>query len=133
MVETVRTDVLIVGGGGAAARAAIEADKEGADVVMATKGRFGAIGIRGGGATGVSISEATGASGIGRIGMGDMTAEEVYDDVIQVSLGMTDRKLAQVLVEDTLETRSALEKWALSSPGVRAWEGASMGCPSWTS
>ena len=68
MVETIRTDVLVVGGGGAAARAAIEADMEGAEVILATKGRFGAIGVRGGGATGISISEATGASGFGRVG-----------------------------------------------------------------
>jgi glycine/D-amino acid oxidase-like deaminating enzyme len=47
MVHVVETDVLVVGGGGAAARAALEAVRAGVRVTMIMKGRFGA-----GGATG---------------------------------------------------------------------------------
>ena len=129
MVETIRTDVLVVGGGGAAARAAIEADVEGAEVILATKGRFGAIGVRGGGATGISISEAAGASGFGRVGNRGMTAEQVYDDVIQVGLGMTDRKLAQVMVDDTAASRQALEEWGSVFPGGEGMGGRQHGVP----
>ena len=39
--ETIRTDVLIIGGGIAGIRAAIEAHKKKVDVVLANKGRFG--------------------------------------------------------------------------------------------
>jgi len=45
-----QTDVLVVGGGGAAARAALEARMAGAGVILATKGNFGSIGTRGAGA-----------------------------------------------------------------------------------
>ena len=123
MAETVRTDVLVVGGGGAAARAAIEAHDAGADVVLATKGRFGAIGVRGGGATGISISEATGGSGFGRVGLSSTPAEKVFDDVVQVGLGMADRKLVQVLVDDTVDSRRSLEDWGIVFPGGQGMGG----------
>ena len=57
MVESVKTDVLVIGGGGAATRAAVDAKKAGAEVVLATKGSFGAIGSRGAGATSSANSE----------------------------------------------------------------------------
>jgi succinate dehydrogenase/fumarate reductase flavoprotein subunit len=128
VAETVRTDVLVVGSGGAAARAAIEAHREGAEVVMTTKGRFGAIGVRGGGATGISISEATGATGLGRVGRYGATAQ-VYDDVIQCGLGMTDRGLAKVLVDDTLDSARALDDWGVVFPGGEGMGGRQHGVP----
>ncbi len=129
MTETIQTDVLVVGGGGAAARAAAEAEKAGASVVLATKGRFGAIGVRGGGATGISISEATGSHGLGRVGMRGWTAEKVFDDVIQVGLGMADRKLVQILIEDTIDSRRALDDWGIVHPGGQGMGGRQHGVP----
>ena len=40
-----RCDVLVVGGGGAGLRAAIEADACGANVILLTKGKLGASGV----------------------------------------------------------------------------------------
>ena len=51
MIESIKTEVLVVGGGGAASRAAIEAHMAGAKVTLAVKGRYGFMGIRGGGAS----------------------------------------------------------------------------------
>ena len=39
-MNTVQTDVLVVGGGGAACRAALEAGMAGADTILAVKGAF---------------------------------------------------------------------------------------------
>ena len=62
MTIKIETDVLIVGGGGAGSRAAIEADRHGAKVVMAVKGKLGINAMRGAGATGVVESICSGIS-----------------------------------------------------------------------
>ena len=129
MAETIQTDVLVVGGGGAGAREAAEANRAGASVVLATKGRFGATGVRGGGATGISISEATGSHGLGRVGMRGWTAEQVFDDVIQVGLGMADRKMVQILIEDTIDSRNALDEWGIVHPGGQGMGARQHGVP----
>ena len=49
MVNTLETEVLAVGGGAAASRAAIEAHMIGAKVLLVVKGKYGIMGIRGGG------------------------------------------------------------------------------------
>ena len=57
MTDVMRTEVLVIGGGGAACRAALEAHRAGAKVLLVTKGDFGAIGTRGAGATAGAQSE----------------------------------------------------------------------------
>ena len=54
-MDHLQTDVLVVGGGGAAARAAIEAFDAGARVTLVTKGKLGT-----GGATGYAIADFAG-------------------------------------------------------------------------
>jgi fumarate reductase (CoM/CoB) subunit A len=118
-MQVVKTDVLVIGGGGAAARAAWEAHKAGAKVILATKGAFGAIGTRGAGATASGFS----AVGVfatpgwtGAISPVEKTAahmilaplQQSYDNIIQVGLGMTDPLLARVMVEDAVGTRQDL-------------------------
>ncbi|MGE5620400.1 MAG: FAD-binding protein, partial [Sphingomonadaceae bacterium] len=44
MVKVIDADVLVIGGGGAAARAALEARQRGATVAMVMKGQFGKCG-----------------------------------------------------------------------------------------
>jgi fumarate reductase (CoM/CoB) subunit A len=116
MAERIETDVLVVGAGGAGMRAAYEAHLAGAGVVLAVKGRFGAIGVRGGGATASGFSE-TGsmrAVGLPQGRPGErLEPDQVYDDILQCGLGMADPKLVRVLVDDALEARSALEDWGM--------------------
>ncbi|MGE5618176.1 MAG: FAD-binding protein, partial [Sphingomonadaceae bacterium] len=44
MTKVLDADVLVIGGGGAAARAALEARQRGATVAMVMKGQFGKCG-----------------------------------------------------------------------------------------
>jgi len=118
-MQKLETDVLVIGGGGAAARAAIEAHRAGARVVLVTKGSFGAIGTRGCGATAGAFSAAGVFATPGWTGqlapmekmaihMIAAPPERAYQNIIQVGLGMADPKLARVLVEEAVATRLTL-------------------------
>ena len=122
MASVVETDVLVIGGGGAAARAALEARLADAEVVLVSKGNFGAIGTRGAGATNSALSPFgilatpgwTGPLTGGEKTLAHMVAappEQAFLNIIQVGLGMADPKLARILIEDAVETRTALLKW----------------------
>ena len=120
------TNVLVVGGGGAGSRAALEARFEGAHVILAVKGRHNSLGVRGAGATNAAISEWGGffvdpVAGAAHLepwlSTDKPTPEDFmdadYQNIIQVGLGMTDPNLAKVLSEDAFEQRYQLEKWGL--------------------
>ncbi len=61
-MNTIQTDVLVVGGGGAACRAALEAGMAGADTILAVKGAFASIGVRGSGSSAGGVSDRGGPS-----------------------------------------------------------------------
>lgn len=85
----IKTDVLIIGGGGAAARAAIEASKFPLKIIMVMKGRF--------------------PSGTTPIAMGSMAAvlrdddnpEIFYHDIINGGYLLNNRKLARILANES--------------------------------
>ncbi|MCC7368317.1 MAG: FAD-binding protein [Chloroflexi bacterium] len=132
MPDQIETDVLVVGAGGAGMRAAYEASLAGARVLVAVKGRFGAIGTRGAGGTAAAISE---RGGIKRIGAPNRTPEErldpdqVYEDVIQCGLGLADPKLVRVLVEDAPATLRQLERWGLVPSFAEGYGAGTHGVP----
>ena len=113
MASKLTTDVLVVGGGGAAARAALEASMAGAEVILAVKGTFGAVGIRGSGATASGISEAGAmiCAGEAEPPLWSVDPDEDLADILQLGLGLTDRKLATILVEEGFEAREELKEW----------------------
>ncbi len=118
-METIETDVLVIGGGGAAARAAVAAHVAGAKVVLAVKGKFGAIGTRGSGATAGAISELGGIRPMGRPGgPTSISSEASFDDIIQAGLGMADRNLVRVLTEETWDCLTDLEEWGATFGGT---------------
>jgi succinate dehydrogenase/fumarate reductase flavoprotein subunit len=133
MGKVIKTDVLVIGGGGAAARAALEARLAGAEVVLVTKGSLGAIGTRGAGATSSAMSEfglfAT-PGWTGPLSGGEkpyasrfhIPIEQAFANIIQVGLGMADPKLARILVEEAAGTRSELSSWGASfgEAGIRS-------------
>lgn len=101
-------DVLVIGGGGAAARAALEACRSGADVLMATKGVFGVSG-----ATAYPVSEQAGFSAADGVIDPEDSPEVHYNDIIEAGLGMTDPKLAQILAEEVISALKDLENWGV--------------------
>ncbi len=104
-MQTLQTDVLVVGGGAAGARAALEARLAGARVLLAVKGRFSAIGVRGAGASACGM-DASGGALYDPTAANPPTPEQLYDDIIQLGLGLADPKLARVLAEDGVRNRS---------------------------
>jgi succinate dehydrogenase/fumarate reductase flavoprotein subunit len=104
MSVKIDSDVLVIGGGGAAARAALEAHKEGARVAMVVKGTFGE--------SGASVYQVTemGAYNVadGVVDPKD-SPDRHYEDIVRAAMGMCDRRLARVLVDDAIKTIPDLE------------------------
>jgi succinate dehydrogenase/fumarate reductase flavoprotein subunit len=128
--DVFETEVLVVGGGGAGSRAALEARLAGASVLLAVKGRHNALGIRGAGATNAALSEwggffidpEHGAPHIEpwvdiRTATAETMAEADYRNIIQVGLGMADPTLARILAQEALPQRYELEKRGLQFSG----------------
>ncbi len=105
MAERLETDVLVVGGGGAAARAALEAAREGVRVTMTTKGRFGESG-----ATAYKVAETAGL----QAATGDDDPADVpeghYRDIMTAAQGMSDPQLSRILAEEASNAIRDLEQ-----------------------
>jgi fumarate reductase (CoM/CoB) subunit A len=128
VIETVESDVLVIGGGGAGARAALEAHQSGAKVTIVVKGLFALSGARGAGTTGfrggrplhlfsrpkqVSVSE-NGSLYYPNIPLKTDEEQDIYfKRAIQAGLGMADRKLTKIMVEEARATKHALERWGV--------------------
>jgi fumarate reductase (CoM/CoB) subunit A len=119
MVAILETEVLVLGGGGAASRAAIEAHMAGAKVLLAVKGRYGLMGIRGGGASdGSALSRPDYAyfSYIDHLGERGWPGTEVEAGIAftrEVGLGAADPKLIKVLIENAVIAAENLDKWGV--------------------
>lgn len=102
------TDVLVLGGGGAASRAAIAAHENGADVLVVMKGTFGQSGT-----TCWPVAELTGFNVPDRANDPNDSEEDFYNDIMTAGLGMTDEKLARILAEEIEEGKNDLEGWGM--------------------
>ena len=108
MVHVVETDVLVVGGGGAAARAALEAVRAGVRVTMIMKGRFGV-----GGATAYKVAETAGLqAATGDDDPGDLP-EGHYQDIMAAAQGMSDPKLSRIVAEEAPKVIRDLESFGV--------------------
>jgi len=134
-LNTLQTEVLVVGGGGAACRAALEADMAGADTVLAVKGAFASIGVRGSGSTAGGVSERGGIQFPGLAGIQGfdpggvpIKVQQDYANIIQLGLGMTDPKLARIMTEQSYDIMMPLvedwsrevipRQWGMKSHGI---------------
>jgi len=134
-LNTLQTEVLVVGGGGAACRAALEADMAGADTVLAVKGAFASIGVRGSGSTAGGVSDRGGGQFPGLAGIQGfepggvpIKVQQDYANIIQLGLGMTDPKLARIMAEQSYDIIMPLvedwsrevipRQWGMKSHGI---------------
>lgn len=95
-MESISTDVLIIGAGAAGIRAAVAACEGDADVVLAA-----AHDVAYGGST---FSEIANGWGIQALIGAERTAEnfeDFYDDIIRIGLGQSDPPMARILVEES--------------------------------
>ena len=106
-MDTMHCDVLVIGGGGAAGRAAIAAHDAGANVLIAVKGRLG------GGATGFSMSEMAGYNSPDGAADPSDNPEQYYNDIMEAALGMADPAAARVIAENAENTVRQLEDWGV--------------------
>lgn len=104
MHEVLSTDVLIIGGGGAGCRAAIEAMDMGVDALMVVKGKFGNSGCT----LNVGTSAVVGLNGRN----GDSNASSMCD-LISFGGFLGDQTLAKILVDETMERVEELVDWGV--------------------
>ena len=104
MYEVLSTDVLIIGGGGAGCRAAIEARDMGVDALMVVKGKFGDSGCT----LNVGTSAVVGLNGRN----GDSNASSMCD-LISFGGFLGDQTLAKILVDETMERVEELVDWGV--------------------
>ena len=103
-----QTDFLIIGGGCAAGRAAIEAAKRGLSVTVVMKGRY-----LHSGATAYQVSEMAGFN------VGDGVCDKTdspqghYEDIMTAADGMADSELAKIVADEALETLKTLQSWGV--------------------
>ncbi len=105
MAKTIESDALVIGGGGAAARAALEAHLQGSRVVMVMKGKFGECG-----ATAYKVAEMAGYNvADGKVDPED-NPEVHFEDICKAASGMCDQRLAKLLAYEALQTVPYLER-----------------------
>ena len=102
--KEINTDILVVGGGGAGAMAAIKAMEEGADVLVVTKGPYPA------GNTSIALA------GFG-VALGNADPRDNpqvhFDDIIRVGKGLNNRKLVRTWVNKIIEITAELDTWGI--------------------
>ncbi len=104
----VKTDVLVIGGGGAASRAAIEADKLGAETTMICKGLYGESGC-----TPNSASEWMAyAVALGIADPRD-SCEAHFHDIVKTGAYVCDQNLAKIIAYESPSRFKELMEWGV--------------------
>jgi len=104
------TDVLVVGGGGAATASTISAHENGARTMLAVKGQFGVPGVRGAGATSNPLGDYWTIRTVGPQGGFFNPPELVYRDMMQTGLGMADPALCRIFVNEVGDAIKRLQQ-----------------------
>lgn len=104
------TDVLIVGGGGAATASTISAHENGARTMIAVKGQFGVPGVRGAGATSNPLGDYWTIRTVGPEGGFFNPPELVFRDMMQTGLGMADPGLCRIFVNEVSDAVKRLQQ-----------------------
>lgn len=112
-MKTYETDVLVIGGGGAATAATISAHEAGARTMLAVKGQFGVPGKRGSGATSNPLADFWTIRTVGKKGGFFNPPEMVQRDMVQTGLGMADPELCQIFVDEVSDALTRLQQMGM--------------------
>lgn len=105
---TIDTDVLIIGGGGAALRAAVAACDHGVRTTVVLKGSTGKCGATvSPDSPGVAWQVADSCSGC------DDGPEVHFRNIVEAGLGVADPRLARILAYETVDRTEEIERWGL--------------------
>lgn len=100
-----KTDVLIIGGGGAGIKSAIKAAENGAEVLIVSKFPFGR--------TGATFYPGTPGWGMNAILFEGDTADHYYEEVLEAGAGTANPKLARILADECTDRFRELEEYGL--------------------
>ena len=100
ITNTLKTDVLVIGGGGAGLRAALAAAEEGSQVILTNKGPVGKSGIT-----------LTAAGGMQAPFHPDDSAEQYYQDSVKYGYGLGDKNLIRLLADDARARALDVERY----------------------
>lgn len=103
--DVLKTDVLIIGGGAAGVRAGIEADVEGSDVLVASKGPLARSGL-------TPLAYPCFQAAAGAMDSRD-NADIHYQDTVREGKGLADQNLARVLADEAVSRFHDLEKYGV--------------------
>jgi len=104
--EVLKTDVLVIGGGGAGVRAAIEADNQGVEVCLVSKGPISNSGL-----TPLAYPSLQASFGVSD----SRDNQDVhYEDIVKIGRQLCDQDLARVLADEIVERVYDLEKYGVS-------------------
>lgn len=106
-LDILQTGVLVVGAGGAALRAAVEARRAGANVLLVTKGRLGKSGAS---STAARITAVGGYNVANGLVDPEDSPLEHYRDIMVAADGTCDPKLARILAHEAPDTLHDLEQ-----------------------
>lgn len=112
-MKTYETDVLVVGGGGAATASTIAAHEAGARTMLAVKGQFGVPGVRGAGATSNPKADFWTIRTVGPKGGLFNPPELTYQDMLQAGLGLADPVLCRIFVDEVTEAIKRLRSMGM--------------------
>ena len=105
MYKSLETEVLVIGGGGAGCRAAIEAHDKGSKVLMMLKGRLGNSGCT----LWVGISSAVGSWG----GDKSDSTETSMIDLLSYGVYLGNQDLAKILSDESADRVHEMEEWGI--------------------
>ncbi len=103
--EVLETDVLVIGGGAAGVRAAIEADKQGVDACLVSKGPISHSGL-----TPLAYPSLQAAFGVSDTRDNN---DVHYDDIIKMGRYLCDQDLARVLADEIILRVHELEEYGV--------------------